>query len=113
MEPTSPTSVAIAEQNVNESLGKASPREMPRAIHTNAIVDVYVEAGSPVHTSAHFPKEQEYEEDTGAKEAIANSIVRNEEEKKESLRQTKGSGFGSVSSPALNSGTKRYTHRDS
>ncbi len=75
-----------------------------------------VEADSPepIVRSSHRLKDQEYEEDTGAKEALANSIVRRDEDKKESLRQTKGSGFGSISSPALNnSSTKRYTHRDS
>ena len=62
---------------------------MPRSIHTNVLADVYVEAESPVpkHSNAHIPRDQEYEEDTGAREAIANNtVMRNEEEKRESLR---------------------------
>ena len=78
--------VGQAEQNVNESMDKRSPRS-PRAIQTNVLADVYVDAESPVLNSAHFPKDQEYEEDTGAKEAIANAVnVSMEEEKKESLK---------------------------
>ena len=45
-----------------------------------------VEAESPVVKSSHLPRDQEYEEDTGAKEALANAIVRKDEDKKESLR---------------------------
>ena len=45
-----------------------------------------VEAESPIVKSSHLLKDQEYEEDTGAKEALANSVVRRDEDKKESLR---------------------------